>query len=370
MKSTFLVVLIVCSFCCGIGSLSARNKKTMPKEQRIELGVWEDADKTASVDSIIRWMKPLDEVGIKNYYICGSLEEVLRYLTAAKSYSNVKIHAWIFAVNVPRDSVALSHPEWFEVNRMGYNSYEYDPYVKHYKWLSPAVPEARQYIKQKVASYAALEGLTSVHLDFIRYNDAVLGRRLQLHKFKIQQDTYRAEYDFGYHPLAIAKFKKQFGYSPLDLQAPWMSPEWLQFRLNEVTTLVNEIVEEVHAQGKQVSAAVFPYPTRARMTVYQDWPTWKIDIVCPMNYQSFYSEDFDWITFSVENGLRETFHKNKYISGLFVPDITTEELYKAAKLSIQAGADGVNFFNARALLRDGKLEAVKQINMEYNLPQK
>lgn len=45
-------------------------------------------------------------------------------------------------------------------------------------------------MKDKAASYAALEGLTSVHLDFIRYNDAVLGRRLQQHKFKIQQDTY------------------------------------------------------------------------------------------------------------------------------------------------------------------------------------
>lgn len=229
------------------------------------------------------------------------------------------------------------------------------------------MPEARQYMKDKAASYAALEGLTSVHLDFIRYNDAVLGRRLQQHKFKIQQDTYRAEYDFGYHPVAIEKFKKLFGYSPLDLQAPWMSPEWLQFRLNEVTSLVNEIVEATHSEGKLVSAAVFPYPTRARMTVYQDWPTWKIDIVCPMNYQSFYSESLEWIPFSIENGLRETFHKNKYVSGLFVPDITAEELYTAAKLSIEAGADGVNFFNARSLLKDGKLQVVSRINQEYNL---
>lgn len=79
-----------------------------------------------------------------------------------------------------------------------------------------------------------------------------------------------------------------------------MSPEWLQFRLNEVTSLVNEIVEATHSEGKLVSAAVFPYPTRARMTVYQDWPTWKIDIVCPMNYQSFYSESLEWIPFSIK----------------------------------------------------------------------
>lgn len=367
MKFIYLYAAIACLFVCSVGTLSAKGKKKVFQEQKVALGVWDDVNKSASVDSIIRWMKPLDEAGIKNYYMCGTPEEVARYIEAAKSYGGAKVHAWMFTVNAPRDSVALAHPEWFEVNRMGYNSYEYDPYVKHYKWLSPSVPEARRHMKNKAAAYAALDGLTSVHLDFIRYNDVVLGRHLQKHKFKIQQDTYRAEYDFGYHPMAIAKFKQQFGYSPLDLQAPWMSPEWLQFRLNEISSLVNEIVEDSHAKGKQVSAAVFPFPTRARMTVYQDWPTWKIDIVCPMNYQSFYSENLEWITFSVENGLRETSHRNKYISGLFVPDITAEELYEAVKLSIEAGADGVNFFNARSLLKDNKLEVVRKINEEYNL---
>lgn len=237
------------------------------------------------------------------------------------------------------------------MNRLGNNCLEYDPYVKHYKWLSPSSPGARQHVKEKAAALAALDGLASVHLDFIRYNDAILGRQLQRDKFHIEQDTYRAEYDFGYHPEAIEKFKAIFGYSPLELKQPWLSPEWLQFRLNEVSSLVNEIVAETHAAGKQVSAAVFPYPTRARMTVYQDWPAWDIDIVCPMNYNSFYLEGIDWIGFSVENGVRETQGKNLYVSGLFVPDLSAEELYQAAKLSIEKGAKGVNFFNARSLLR-------------------
>lgn len=348
--------------------ISAKNKKekSVP-EQKIALGIWEDVVPNISVDEIIEWMKPLYDAGIRNYYMCGKPEEVAHYIEAAKAYPGTYVHAWMFTVNAPKDSVALLHPEWFDVNRMGYNSYEYDPYVKHYKWLSPSSPEARAHIKEKALSFAQLDGLTSVHLDFIRYNDVVLGRKLQKVKFKIEQDTYRAEYDFGYHPSAIEKFEKQFGYSPLDLKAPWMSPEWLQFRLNEVSSLVNEITQEVHALGKQVSAAVFPYPTRARMTVYQDWPAWNIDIVCPMNYQSFYSEKIDWIKFSVENGLRETQHKNKYVSGLFVSDITVEELYRAAKLSIESGADGINFFNSRALLQDGKLEVVSKINAEYNV---
>ena len=228
MKFTYLCAAFACIFSLAVQPLSAgKKKKVQNQEQKVALGVWDDVDKSATVESLILWMKPFDEAGIKNYYMCGSPEEVARYIEAAKSYQGAKVHAWMFTVNAPGDSAALAHPEWFDVNRIGYNSHEYDPYVKHYKWLSPSVPEARRYMKDKAASYAALEGLTSVHLDFIRYNDAVLGRRLQQYKFKIQQDTYRAEYDFGYHPVAIEKFKKLFGYSPLDLQAPWMSPEWL-----------------------------------------------------------------------------------------------------------------------------------------------
>ena len=367
MKHFLNIVLTVAFALCFAVPGMSRDKKKKDGEQKIALGVWDDVDKKASVEDIVQWMKPLDEAGIKNYYMCGTPEEVARYIQAAKSYPGAKVHAWMFAMNAPRDSVAYEHPEWFDVNRVGYNSYEYDPYVKHYKWLSPSHPGARQHVKDKAASFAALDGLESVHLDFIRYNDAVLGRKLQKDKFKIEQDSYRAEYDFGYHPVAIEKFKAIFGYSPLDIHALWLSPEWLQFRLNEVSSLVNEIAEESHAAGKKVSAAVFPFPTRARMTVYQDWPTWNIDIVCPMNYNSFYSEGIDWVGFSVENGIRETMGKNDYVSGLFVPDLTEDELYEASKLSIEKGAKGVNFFNARSLIRGDKLGAVKKLNEEYNL---
>lgn len=353
-------------FLCALPGASREKNKNTGNAQTVPLGVWDDVDPRATVDEIVEWMEPLDAAGIKHYYMCGEPAQVARYIEAAKRFKGARVHAWMFACNAPHDSVALQHPEWFDVNRVGYNSHEYDPYVKHYKWLSPSCPEARQHIKDKAAAFAALDGLESVHLDFIRYNDAVLGRRLQKVKFKIVQDTYRAEYDFGYHPAAIEKFKAIFGYSPLELQDPWMSPEWLQFRLNEVSSLVNEIVAESHAKGKKVSAAVFPYPTRARMTVYQDWPAWNVDIVCPMNYNSFYSEGLDWIAFSVENGIRETQGKNQYVSGLFVPDLDVEELFTAGKKSVEAGADGINFFNARSLFKDGKLEAVKRLNDLYN----
>lgn len=87
MKTTYLFAALVCFFCYSVLPVSAKSKKKTPvTEQKIALGVWDDVDKTASVDSIIRWMKPFDEAGIKNYYMCGSPEEVARYIEAAKSY--------------------------------------------------------------------------------------------------------------------------------------------------------------------------------------------------------------------------------------------------------------------------------------------
>ncbi|MCD8183386.1 MAG: hypothetical protein LUE99_10165 [Bacteroides sp.] len=102
MKTNYLFVAIFCLFCFNVLSLPAKNKKKAPvAEQKISLGVWEDVNKSASVDSIVRWMKPFDEAGIKNYYMCGSPEEVARYIEAAKSYVGAKVHAWMFTVMLP-----------------------------------------------------------------------------------------------------------------------------------------------------------------------------------------------------------------------------------------------------------------------------
>lgn len=347
--------------------LQARKKATAVVPHKVVLGVWHTADTAdTTVQQLAGWMQPLCDAGITDFYIEGTPEQVELYVQASLQHPGTCVHAWMPTMDACHDSATFSHPEWFEVNRMGNNSLDYNPYVPHYKWLSPAVPEARQWVKDKAARYAKIPGVASVHLDFIRFNDAFLGRYTQEHRFHIQQDHYDAMYDFGYHPMAIAAFKQQFGYSPLELTAPWMSPEWLQFRLNELSSLVNEVADTVHGMGQEVSAAVFPFPTRARMMVYQDWPTWRVDVVCPMNYQSFYKEGIGWIKFSVENGLRETFHHNRYISGIFVHDIGPDDIYRAAQLSVEAGADGVNFFSARALLEDtAKLQSVARFHHDY-----
>ena len=38
--------------------------------------------------------------------------------------------------------------------------------------------------------------------------------------------------------------------------------------------------------------------------VLQDWSSWDLDIVCPMNYHHFYDGNIDWISDSVSKGVK------------------------------------------------------------------
>ncbi|MBT6018956.1 hypothetical protein HOG81_07055, partial [bacterium] len=98
----------------------------------------------------------------------------------------------------------------------------------------------------------------------------------------------------------------------------------------------------------------------SRRMVRQDWSSWNLDIVCPMNYHHFYNEDLDWIKFSVEQGIKEIGTQVEYFSGLFVGSLPPIELKEAIKKSIDGGATGVNFFSIKNLTEE-HLKIIKSI---------
>ena len=59
------------------------------------------------------------------------------------------------------------------------------------------------------------------------------------------------EYDYGYHPIACEGFKELFGKDPREMEHPELSTEWRQYRLNAVTSLVNEIADMVHLKNQK-----------------------------------------------------------------------------------------------------------------------
>ena len=324
---------------------------------KFTFGVWGNYQDRSNKE----WFEYFDkytDAGITDYFIQGSRENIQKLANIVKG-RNINLHAWVWVMNRPGDMVAAEHPEWYSVNRNGQNSNDYRPYVNYYRWVSPFSEGARTHIKKVMESYAEIEGIASVHLDYVRYCDVILPKMLQP-KYGLNQTTEMPEYDFGYHPNAIKGFKEKYGVDPFSLDHPEESMEWRQFRLDKLTSLVNEIAEIVHSKGKKLSAAVFPYPEISRKMVRQDWSAGDLDIACPMNYHNFYGEELDWIKTSVSNGVGETERKLDYRSGLFIGSLSPDELKIAIGQSREGGANGVVLFSVNALTEE-HLDMIKLI---------
>lgn len=320
------------------GHITARR---MDSEPAFRICTWVHGDQTMDREKWEAKLLGYDSLGITDILVGGS-PEFLQELVPLANDKNMRVHAWMWTLNRPNDSTAMQHPEWYAVNRNGQNSLEYRAYVDYYQWLSPFHPEAREYVKSNVRKLLAVEGLASIHLDYVRFVDVILGADLQP-KYKLVQDHEMPEYDYGYHPMARQQFEELFGKDPMDLEHPELSTEWRQFRLNAVTSLVNEIAEEVHAEDQHLSAAVFPFPEMSRQMVRQAWDDWNLDYVYPMIYHNFYRENINWIGFATEQGLRDVTYP--LYTGLYVPGFNSpEELQQAIELAKEKGASGVSLF--------------------------
>lgn len=326
------------------------------KAHKFVFTTWAGAGKTFNKDTWIKKLKYYQKLGISEVLVGGSPDYLQRLVPLAKQY-RIKVHAWMWTLNRPGDSVAQKHPEWYAVNRKGQNSLEYNAYVGYYQWLSPFHPEAREYIKDNVRKLTKVKGLASIHLDYVRYVDVILGADLQP-KYKLVQDREMPEYDYGYHPIARKGFKKIFNKDPLSLKHPELSPEWRQYRLNAITTLVNEIAKIAHNTGNRLTAAVFPFPEMSRQMVRQAWNDWHLDRAFPMVYQNFYRENINWIGFAVAQGVRDV--DFPIIAGLYSPGLRkSADLEKAMRLAKAKGASGISIFQADDLTKEQQAVFIK-----------
>ena len=214
------------------------------KENTFTISTWTGAGKEFVQKNWEKKLSYYDSLGITEVLIHGS-PEILRKIIPIANKRKIKVHGWMWTVNRPGDTIANKNPDCYQVNRNGDNSLDYRAYVNYYQWLSPFHPDARNHIINNAKQLMEVDGLASVHLDYVRYPDVILGADLQP-KYNIVQDNELPEYDYGYHPRAIKEFKKIFNKNPLEMRNPQLSTEWRQFRLNAITSLVNEIVDIAH----------------------------------------------------------------------------------------------------------------------------
>ena len=238
LKKLFCFILITVIISCD------KNENN----EKFTLSTWTHSGKDFNKENWVKKINYYDSLGISEILVGGSPEVLTKIIPIAKS-KNIKVHGWMWTVNRPGDTIANKNPEWYAVNRNGQNSLEYRAYVNYYQWLSPFHPEARKHIINNAKKIMDIEGIESVHLDYVRYPDVILGADLQP-KYNIVQETELPEYDYGYHPIARKKFKKIFEKDPQDFKNPELSTEWRQFRLNAITTLVNEIVDIAESKNK------------------------------------------------------------------------------------------------------------------------
>ncbi len=359
IRTIFLSILVFCFVSCNTNE---KSKKRVIEKEKFTFASWTSAGKEFDE---LKWQKKIsyyDSLGISEILIGGS-PEILEKIIPIANEKNIKVHGWMWTLNRPNDSTAMKHPEWYAVNRNLKNSLEYRAYVDYYQWLSPFHPDARNYIINNAKKLMNIEGLASVHLDYVRYPDVILGADLQP-KYNLVQNTEMPEFDYDYHPIAREQFRAIFDKDPIDFEHPELSTEWRQFRLNAITSLVNEIVAIAHIKNKKVTAAVFPFPTMSRQMVRQAWDDWNLDTAYPMLYQNFYRENINWIGFATKQGVADV--DFPVISGLFAPALKKpEDLEKAIRIAKKNGAKGISIFTADNLSEEQKAVFVK-LKSEFN----
>lgn len=291
------------------------------------------------------WAEQFDimkEAGIDGVLLQQEDPSVLREVVPTARDAGLDVHVWMMTMR--RGENMDEHPDWYAVNRNGVSTAEDPPYVDYYRFMSPCVPGVRDYLADHVDMLAQIDGVSGVHLDYIRFPDVILPVSLQP-KYDLDQDREFPEFDYGYHEACRAQFKEQTGTDPMDLENPPKNDEWVRFRYDQITQVVTRLAKVIRDRGKMVSAAVFPTPDIARRLVRQDWPSWSLDAVMPMVYHNFYEKEVAWIETAVRDGVSVLDSETPLYCGLFIPELSPDQLAAAVKRARNGGASGVSLFD-------------------------
>lgn len=364
LKSTFIIALVSLVSCVQNDKKSeARTEAAVVAEETgdndFKYWTWITANSKRTDSSYTEEFKKYKNSGIDAVLINTNTDpELLSRLVPVAKKEGLEVHAWIMAMNRPGDSVALQHPDWYAVSRDGKSCHDTRPYVDYYQWMCPSRKESTGHVLSLVEGLSKVEGVASVHLDYIRLPDIFLPIGL-LPKYNLKQEEELPEFDFCYCDVCVAEFEKVHHKNPRDFDNPAIDMEWKQFRLNKIKAVVDQAYEIAHDNGKILTAAVFPYPEMADHMVRQRWDKWNIDMVLPMIYNNFYNEEVDWIGYATGQGVKDLEGKGVELhTGVYVPTMSAEDVAQAIQLAKDNGAKGISFFDGPAIT-DEQLAAIK-----------
>ncbi|WP_420456024.1 hypothetical protein [Rubrivirga sp.] len=267
--------------------------------------------------------------------------EALAAVVPIAAESGIEVHAWM--ITMMEGGFEDEHPEWYAVNRDGESTATDPPYVDYYKFMCPSREPVRRHKEARARRLAGIEGIAGLHLDYIRVPDVILPSALWP-TYGIVQDREYAPYDYCYCEVCRGRFEARTGIDPLALEDPSQNRAWVQYRYDTITEVVHGLSQVARAAGVPITAAVFPSPSIARTLVRQDWPRWPLDAVLPMVYNWFYEEGTDWIEPTVREGVTDLGGRFPLYAGLYVAELTPDQLAEAARRALAGGARGVVVF--------------------------
>ncbi len=337
-KILILSLAIIASIAC-----CSTNTEEVPEYPMF--WTWLDYRPGMNFDSVCAVM---NETGIDGVMLnAPSPDDYREAIPIAHKYG-IEVYAWLWTMNPEhgRDVIQKKSPDWFSVNRKGESLADKKAYVDYYKFMCPALPDVREYIKKNIVAYCEVEGLNGIAIDYHRFVDVILPTTLWS-KYGIVQDKEYPEFDYGYHPAMIKLFKEKHGYDPRELEDPSSDEKWLQFRCDQITEVANEIAEVVHSYGKVMAASPFPTPAMSRKMVRQDWGKWNLDIVFPMVYHNFYTGDVSFISDCMIEDVRDKNPMTTLYCGM--TGTNGPLMFECMDSAFNNGAQGISIFTIRSL---------------------
>ncbi len=324
---------------------SCHKEKKENKSEYPIFWTWLDYRQGMNFDSVCMVMK---ETGFEGVILnAPTPDDYRRVIPVAQKYG-IEVYAWLWTMNLEhdRETILQEHPEWFSVNRKGESLVDTKAYVDYYKFMCPALPEVREYIRQKITAYCEVDGLNGIAIDYHRFVDVILPTTLWP-KYGIVQDREYPEWDYGYHPAMIQLFMDRYGYDPREQEDPSVDEKWLQFRCDQITEVANEIAEVVHSYGKVMAASPFPTPAMSRSMVRQDWGKWNLDIVFPMVYYNFYTEDISFISDCTIENVKDKNDMTTLYCGMMA--VNGPAMFESMDAALDNGAEGIAVFTINSL---------------------
>ncbi len=379
MKYTIIIFIVL--FVVGCSSKKSDSKINPPEDSdyKIPVYAWLSGPGEATDSTIHQQFKDLKNRGIDGLmYNGGQDPETYRRVGKIAKVVGLEFHTWI--PTMVQGKNPKIDKSWYAVNGKGESAFEKPAYVSHYKFLCPNREEVYHFLSELYTSVAKVKEVDGIHLDYIRFPDVILARGLW-DKYGLVMDREYPEYDYCYCDKCVNDFKDQTGIDIKAVEDPAQVQEWKQFRYDLITNIVNRLSDDVHKEGKEINAAVFPGPSSvAKKIVRQEWDKWNLDAVYPMNYNDFYLEGPEWVGEVTREGVEAMDNKIPLYSGLFIcpnpekkseendPEnhgLTPHEIGTAIRASMENGATGICLFTPGRMTDAHWTEFEKVIKVRY-----